>query len=295
MLKKFIISIILIIVILLFYIYIFPYYLNRYESEIHDILLYNKIQSVEKSHPEWLEKPLKEFYISTSHNTYISLYQNAYLSSYKNIREALLMGARCIELDVHLLNNELKVTHGNKYIFTVTTLDLDKCFDIINEYGFNTSDPLILYLEMYIDDNANKEKLKKLIYDKFKNRLLDPSYKMNAANRKYITNEKLKNLLNKLIIVLSTPTEGFEEITDDNGALIRNVEEKGTVHTNPDYNMSRIYPNPSIYQNFSMNFDPDIYWDKYKANLVCLNFQIKDKSLYKNITKFKNNSLIPIN
>lgn len=278
-----------------------PKLLNSYEFAINRQLQKGTIQPVALSHPEWLVYPLHKFQVNSSHNSYICSYQHIASTNYDSIKEVLAMGARCIELDVHLSSSfgsdsepNLIITHGNEYVRTVSKLDINKCFDIVNEYGFHTSDPLILYLEIGFSNEKAKAKLKEIIMDKFGSRMLDPEYKLGASNHKQFTNEMFGQLLNKIIIVVTNNTSGFEGVADDNGRQIINIEQgidMSKIKTTAT--MIRIYPNASMMNALSSNMDPNYFWNN-KANIVALNFQSKDRSMFKNIIKFRHNSFVPI-
>lgn len=271
---------------LICYVYVLPLFLNNYANSIDKLLNSNIIQPVAVSHPEWLQKSLSDFYINTSHNSYLSSYQNISFAKYDSIMDAINMGARCIELDIRYTNNKLIVAHGNKTKQTSTSLDLDKCLDIINIYGFKTSDPLILCLEIYLPDNKSKKELSELIKKKFEGRLL-PKYQENK-----ISNTPFYKLLNKLIIISTNDINDLEDIIDISTNDYVNIDTDITI--NPlERRMIRIYPAPGIKQHLSMNYyDPDDYWNNYNVSMVAFNFQRYDKNLYKNIQKFKNNSFI---
>lgn len=277
---------VLITIALIFYFIFIPIYLNDYSSAITDLLKNNTIKSVEESHPEWLDKPLNLFYINTSHNTYLSSYQNLSMTTYSSIENALKLGAKCIELDVHYKDNKLLVTHGNVNIQTTNSLEFDKCLDIINNYGFNNSDPIILCLELFVTDPIGQQLLKSTLINKFNTKLLNADYKTN----KVAFHDNFRNLLNKIIVIANE--KGFEDINDNNLRYLYNKDDKYTANKE-DYLMMRIYPSPSVNQTLSINFDPEPFW-KRKINMIALNFQNKDANLYKNLKKFAKNSYVLI-
>ena len=110
-------------------------------------IINNNIKPIETK-PYLLDKPFKEFYMNSSHNSYIPCNQNLDIASLDSIKKVLLMGARCIELDIHERNNEPVVAHGRFGILTTTYLSFKDCIDIIVKYGFFTSDPLVLLIEV---------------------------------------------------------------------------------------------------------------------------------------------------
>jgi len=242
-----------------------------------------------------LDKPLKEFYVNSSHNSYIPCNQNLDIASLDSIKKVLLMGARCIELDIHERNNEPVVAHGRFGILTTTYLSFKDCIDIIVKYGFFTSDPLVLFIEVRTTKKCVLKKISNIIKSKFGNRLLSNEYKINNKNKKRFIDEPIKNLLNKVIIINSTDINtNLEDILDDNTETYKdiiNVHSDTIITYNNNNNMYRIYSVPSICLQFSCNYDPVVHW-KNKVNFVALNFQTLDDGLIKNHTMFKNYSLV---
>jgi hypothetical protein len=141
------------------------------------------------------------------------------------------MGARCIELDIHEKNNEPVVVHGTKQLFTTTYLPLEDCIDVIVKYGFKTSDPLVLFIEVLTENDIVLKKTSEIIKLKLGNRLLSNEFKKNKYYKqikndpttnnyyKQFINEPIKNLLNKIIIVNTSGTiANLEDILDDDAS-----------------------------------------------------------------------------
>jgi len=252
-------------------------------------IIYNHNIKPIKSKKYLLNKPLKEFYINTSHNSYMSCAQNFNIINIDAIKNVLLMGARCIELDINEVNNNPIVAHGTQYFLTTSFIYFENCIDLINKYGFLTSDPLILFLDIITTNITVLNKIKKIIKNKLKDKLLSQEYKINGTKK--FKDEPIKNLLNKIIIINSTKNDYINnilcDILDDNTYQIKNNCDNIIY----DNYMKRTYSCYNIKDILSYNIDPEIYW-KNKTNMVALNFQTFDNNLFKNYVMFKNNSFV---
>lgn len=95
-----------------------------------------------------LDKPLTEYFISSSHNTYLMGRQVRGESSVEGYIEALKKGCRCIEIDCwDGSDGKPQVTHGNTLTSRIPFAD---CIKAVNEYAFFISDyPLIVSLEVH--------------------------------------------------------------------------------------------------------------------------------------------------
>jgi len=279
--------------IFVFFVFFFmPNYANRANKCFllsNEIIKNNNIKPIETK-PYLLDKPFREFYVNSSHNSYIPCNQNLDIASLDSIKKVLLMGARCIELDIHEKNNMPVVAHGLPKLLTTTYLPFEDCIDVIVKYGFQTSDPLVLFIEVVTTNDIVLKKISEIIKSKLGNRLLSNEYKINKG-KKFI-DEPIKNLLNKIIIVNSSGvSKNLEDILDDNTRNnINNFDSKTRNNTNNNF-MKRIYSHPSICLQFSCNYDPVVHW-KNKANFVSLNFQTFDDALFKNYIMFKDHSYV---
>jgi hypothetical protein len=272
-----------------FVLWIFFIYTNRAQKcfLLSSKIINNNVKPIETK-TYLLDKPFKEFFVNSSHNSYIPCNQNLDITSLDSIQKVLLMGARCIELDIHEKNNIPVVAHGTSELLTTTYLSLEDCIDVIVKYGFLTSDPLVLFIEVNTTNDSVLKKISNIIKSKLDNRLLSNEYKINNNNKRFI-DEPIKNLLNKIIIVNSTSiNKNLEDILDDNTYQIKNNNSDTIITTNY---MQRIYSIARICLQFSCNYDPVIHW-KNKANFVSLNFQTFDDALIKNYTMFKNYSFV---
>nr|POE80905.1 1-phosphatidylinositol 4,5-bisphosphate phosphodiesterase 1 [Quercus suber] len=98
--------------------------------------------------PVTLDRPLNEYFISSSHNTYLLGRQVAGVSSVRGYINALSKGCRCIEIDCWDGDHGRPVvTHGR----TITSKILfEDCVSVIAKYAFVASPyPLIVSLEVH--------------------------------------------------------------------------------------------------------------------------------------------------
>ncbi len=274
-------------------------------------IIFNKTIKPIELNKELLSKPLNEFLINTSHNTYVPCTQNIDVASSEAIKRALGMGARVIELDCFAKNNTGKnsedlepiVAHGLQRqsgdIFTTSKISFEECIDVIATYGFLTSDPLIICLELNTNNLIPTQKrMSQIIKLKLGDKLLSGEYKIsNNKNRKYFSDEPIKNLLNKVIFISGGGyTNELSDIIDGvfDEPILSNSDNLNTKLINePNKNgvIQRVYPAGNVSGHLSYNYDPSVFW-KNKYQMVALNFQVVDDNLMKNVAMFKNASFV---
>ncbi|KAK4696680.1 hypothetical protein P7C71_g1285, partial [Lecanoromycetidae sp. Uapishka_2] len=107
----------------------------------------NNIQNFEVTEAKF-DKPLNEYFISSSHNTYLLGRQVAGGSSTEAYIRALQRACRCVEIDCwDGPDGKPMVTHGHTMTTSVLFAD---CISVIGRYAFESSPyPLILSLEVH--------------------------------------------------------------------------------------------------------------------------------------------------
>ncbi|KAK3116032.1 hypothetical protein LTR53_004038 [Teratosphaeriaceae sp. CCFEE 6253] len=95
-----------------------------------------------------LDRPLNEYFISSSHNTYLLGHQVRGTSSVEGYIDALIRGCRCVEIDCwDGENGRPMVTHGRTMS---TKVPFEDCVSVIAKYAFHSSPyPLIISLEVH--------------------------------------------------------------------------------------------------------------------------------------------------
>lgn len=278
----------LVILIIIFYTS-YTIYSNRYTFLINNLLKDRNIISIEQK-PHLLENPINEFYINTSHNSYINSIQHLSIVRKETIQNILQLGVRCIELDITDINNIPIIAHGNKKYITTTYISLENILDTILEYGFNTSDPLIIFCEIFNPNNLQLVKnIKQIFINKFNNKLS----KLTINLDENITNKPIKLFLNKVILFGTLDQYNIlsEIFYPQSNFINREHSDKLNLIYNNTNKFGKIYYEESIGSFLSLNINFIPLW-KNNYKLIGMNYQMKDKLLYDYLYYFKNTSFI---
>lgn len=139
---------------------------------------YNNIQSIKTTETR-LDRPLNEYFISSSHNTYLLGRQVAGNSSIEAYVRALQRACRCVEIDCwDGQDGRPMVLHGRTMTSSIPFLD---CISIIGKHAFEESPyPLILSLEVHC--NAEQQQVMvDIMINEFGERLVREPYMINAT------------------------------------------------------------------------------------------------------------------
>lgn len=122
-------------------------------SSVHNNIQASKVQEVK------LDRPLNEYFISSSHNTYLVGRQVAGSSSVEPYIRALQKACRCVEIDCwNGPDGRPVVLHGRTMTSSVLFSD---CISVIGKYAFTESPyPLILSLEVHCNPEQQEAMVK---------------------------------------------------------------------------------------------------------------------------------------
>lgn len=180
-----------------------------------------------------------DFYWACSRKSYLPCGQVCDIYSYDAIKNALLAGARLINLDIYPDNKGIEPIVRDyrpmpEFMSGLKTfLDLELCLKIIKKYAWIDAPnyPLILYLNIHTDSKVVLYNLAKILYKVLNGHFLNKKYSFNGRNGLYKFSQIPINELfgNVGIITDKYPTI---EILDE---LINGITNNGNIITTDYY------------------------------------------------------------
>lgn len=178
--------------------------LAKYLTSIHN----TPLEAVPKDCE--LDRPINEYFISSSHNTYLIGRQVGDVSSIEGYISALMRGCRCIEVDCwDGPDNQPIVTHGK----TLTSqIQFREVIGAINKYAFvKSAYPLWISLEVHCNA-TQQEVMANIMKDIFGEKLVTD--KLEGCQDRLPTPEQLKG---RILVKCKTPNLNEAKSADTNG------------------------------------------------------------------------------
>ena len=248
---------------------------------------------------------LCDFYIASAFRCYLPCTQKYDYSSKDMIEAAMIGGARALEFDVYNENfcqDTIPVVTNGREIGNwhyTTKLTFEEACKTIAYVGYsgmlkNSSDPLFIILNMYVNDNAlTMDKMAKIISHHFGEYLLDVNYSHQKTNLAMVP---LAKLLNKIVIIADKPypdskLDEYINYTWKQPFMrsyshidIIDLHEPKEVTEYNKKNLTRVYP--QFTTRNTQNYNPRPSW-MYGCQFVSMNYSEPDENLIIYLKKFR--------
>ncbi|KFH43651.1 1-phosphatidylinositol 4,5-bisphosphate phosphodiesterase-like protein [Hapsidospora chrysogenum ATCC 11550] len=182
---------------------------------------------VEEPQEYTLDRPMNEYFISSSHNTYLTGRQIAGTSSVEGYISALVQGCRCVEIDCwNGPNGQPKVTHGQTLTSNVSFREV---LVVIKKYAFvKTLFPLWISLEVRCSEEQQRV-MAVILREVFGSQLIEEPL---ASNIDMLPSPS--QLLEHVLVKVKKPRElqGFESMGRRRGNSLTSPMMRPTVPEN---------------------------------------------------------------
>ena len=288
-------------------------------SNIHTLENYVLINS-DLNNENKMEKKLCDYYICCAFRPYLIKNQFFDYMDLEMVKRLLRLGVRAMYVDVYNSNLtetaepiiSVGFTQG-QWKLSLNKIKFDDFCKLIAITAFSTGfvnnfdDPFILCLDLHTQGNIScLNKMKKIIYKRFKRYLLDNSF---TYSKKNIGETKIKHLMRKIIIMSSGGYESSDLAELINYSWDKNHVKKisyealdptvintkvikldsNTLKEFNKHNLTLVVPDE--YSLFTYNYDPKYFWGA-GCQFVFINYNNINELTESYITKFRNQSFV---